>query len=246
MRLQIRFILALLFLAGFCAAAARADEEAAPQEYTRVTRNKKFVFVMLPPKPFDKYGTLKTRYPASGLYPNNGSNKPLWTVPWYEFDVDVASDGKHLVRWGPWPRTGDRFDTLALAFYENGREIKRYRVRDLVARPEALPRTVSHYHWLEGKTFDDRGGRVGVTTLQRHDPATGVRYLRKYVFDLASGRVVKGRLPPETEGRSLPKQARTGTGFLMPRSRARAANGVPLPVRAAPTTAARRADGRPF
>ena len=43
---------------------------------------------------------LRANYPCSGLYRNDGSDKPIWTVNWYALRVFVHPDGKHLVRMG--------------------------------------------------------------------------------------------------------------------------------------------------
>src|SRR5687767_1053443 len=85
--------------------AAFSDEESSPSEYTKVTSNKKYIFVML--RPLERRGEtgLYKKYPKSGLYLNNRSTKPLWTVDWYAFDVKVSADGQYLIRYGPWPRS---------------------------------------------------------------------------------------------------------------------------------------------
>lgn len=122
-------------------------------------------------------------------------------VVWYAFDVDVSSDGKHLVRWGPWPRLDDVLagQTLALSFYENGREIKKYRVKDLIARPKYLPSCMSHYQWLKESTFDDKRNRLTVLTLKGY----GGEKERRYVFDVTSGSLVSATLsrPSKTRRR---------------------------------------------
>ena len=62
-------------------------------------------------------GTLSKRYEKSGLYQNNGSTTPLWTVDWYAYRVHIVSVGVHMVRPGPWA-TGTR--NPAVTFYRNG------------------------------------------------------------------------------------------------------------------------------
>src|SRR5205823_4591024 len=55
------------------AAASLADEEWWPKEYKKLTTDRRFVFVMLPPKEWQRYGRLYPKYQASGLYRNDGT-----------------------------------------------------------------------------------------------------------------------------------------------------------------------------
>ena len=89
--------------------------------------------------------------------------------------MDITSDGKHLVRWGPWPSVED-YDELALVYHGNGFLLRSYRVSDLVAAPQKLRRTVSHLSWkaesefnaealeLYRRTENDAEDRFDVTT----------------------------------------------------------------------------------
>src|SRR6266849_3157524 len=83
--------------------SARADKPAEPWSYRVVCPNGKFVFVMIATafaneRPEDwgedrakEIREIRARYTQSGLYRNDGSNDPLWTVDWYSFHVYVAS-----------------------------------------------------------------------------------------------------------------------------------------------------------
>ncbi len=182
------FVAFLLLLLVPLPDAALADSVAPPTDYTRVTEDGRYVFVMLVPKGYPTYAekdeTIRRRYPQSGLYLKDGSATPLWTVDWYAYEVKVSSDGHHLVRWGPWPTKYD-YDALAVAFYEDGRETKDYRVKDLVAIPQRLPESVSHYTWRKDSSFDDSRDRLAIETLNGE----------QYVFDTTSGELVGGSLP---------------------------------------------------
>lgn len=157
------------------------DSEGLPIAYTCLTKGGKYIFVMLEPKVMRKnayqywvrpypnslegmqrQGLLHKIYPSSGLYRNDGSKAPLWTVDWYSYDAWPCSDGQHLVRWGGWPRSGDKGQTLALAFFRSGKEFKSYRVADLVEDTSDLPHSVSHYQWMKETSFDPIGFRVKV------------------------------------------------------------------------------------
>jgi hypothetical protein len=171
---------------------AQADSEAPPRDYKLVTGNGNYVFVMLVPSRLIQSLTwlnreLRNKYPSSGLYLNDGSNTPLWTVDWYAINTYISSDGKHLIRMGPWPVKGN-YSEVALSFYENGEEIKNYEVKDLVATPETLPESTSHYGWLEESFFDDKVGRMYIKTVNQE----------KYVFDVTTGEIPADR--PDTGG----------------------------------------------
>lgn len=111
---------------------------------------------------------LRAKYPCSGLYRNDGSDKPIWTVNWYAQWVFVHPDGKHLVRIGPWPRLGNPgqrlYDELAIAFYRNGNELEKYAVKDLVSNPQSLPVSKSHYEWRKDISFDEPKGILSLVT----------------------------------------------------------------------------------
>ena len=136
---------------------AFADTPAPMVDFIETTANGQYDFVMLPelnrsPEAFTYGGVkkkpeLRDQYPASGLY-LHGSKVPLWTVNWNAFVVVLSDDGHHVAQLGPWPIT-DHYDELAIAFYEDGRLLKSWSVRDLVGNKGiCLPQSVSHYRWL--------------------------------------------------------------------------------------------------
>src|SRR5688500_3455468 len=103
------FLLAVVAVLGF-EGSARADKKGPPQTRKEVTADGKFVFVMLAPQTLEdelkSHGTedaknavtaIRNVYKKSGLYKNDGSAEPLWTVDWYA-PVTVLSDGEHLIR----------------------------------------------------------------------------------------------------------------------------------------------------
>lgn len=133
---------------------------------------------------------LVLKYPASGLYRNDGSEKPLWTMPYLSWPqtLTLSSDGRHLVVWGGWPSNITTYRDDALTFYEDGLPIKRYMVNNLVMDPEALPHSVSHYQWMLDSSFDDAQGLLAVET-HNHE---------KYVFDIKTGKVASAIIPTVT------------------------------------------------
>ncbi len=180
----------LLVFAHAYSPAAFADSISPPRDYTKVTVDGRYIFVMLVgnnsqvPLEWSKVEEIRSKYSQSGLYKNDGSTTPLWTVDWYG-SVDLSSDGHHLIRWGPWPLMGHYAET-ALTFCEDGREINSYRIDQLVTLPILLPNTTSHFDWLRSADLDEVSGLLTVQT-QLWD---------SYVFDVRTGGVVTGIAMP--------------------------------------------------
>lgn len=164
----------------------RADSPLPPMSYTKVTKNNKYIFVMLAYRTSYDPENLKEKYPSSGLYPNDGSNVPLWKFSGFAPGVNVSSDGRHLITGGPWPQIGDKGETEAVVFYRDGKELKSYRIKDLVPKPEAMPQSVSHYIWCEKWEFDDEKGRLEIKTIAGEKSPS-----RTYLFDVTSGEIIE-------------------------------------------------------
>jgi hypothetical protein len=185
-------ILTLMLLA--LPSTAFADSPAPPRDYSVVTESGEFVFVMLAREELSVYNQvgfirrdeeLRQIYPKSGLYRNDGSSTPLWTVDWYSFSVEVSSDGRHLAKYGPWAQG---YGELALAFYEDGKEIASYRVDQLVTIPfyPFLPHSKSHYEWLKTSENDDKQGTLEIETMSGD----------RYTFNIASGTPINNFILP--------------------------------------------------
>lgn len=161
---------------------ASADTPAPPRDYIKETENGKYVFVMLaPPERWSqKDPAIRKTYKESGLYSNDGSSKPLWTVYWYSFEVYPSSDGKHIVRMGPWASSTDQ---LALAFYENGKDLKQYFIKDLVRDELKLRYTVSHFFWKSDLKFNDKEDTISLKTTDG----------QSYLFSVKTGEIIKDR-----------------------------------------------------
>lgn len=165
------------------AVLAHADEPVLEEDYIVEVGDGRYVFVMLVGES-DVVSEIRAKYKKSGLYEANETENALWTVDWYASEVDITPDGKHLVRWGPWPSI-EGYDELALEFHENGGLLRSYRVSDLVAAPQKLPRTVSHLAWRAESNFDAGKGELYLRT--EHD--------EEYRFDVTTGDVIEERGP---------------------------------------------------
>ena len=181
------------------------------KDYSFATEGGKYLFVMLIPNQQENGAgeasglDLKIRetYDHSGLYLNDGSTSPLWTVDWYATEVYVSSDSQYCVRIGPWPtyetdrdfeKDGRALGQLAVAFYRGGKKVRDYDISQLIHDPKKLPRGRSHFQWRERIWLDESALQLNVIT---HDE-------QKIVFDLKTGKVVDRQLP---EGpAALPKR----------------------------------------
>lgn len=172
--------LQLIFLSLTLCVPALADTPAPPRDYAKETEDGQYVFVMLAPpdRRVSKDPEIRKTYKESGLYRNDGSVTPLWTVYWYSFTVYPSSDSQHIVRMGPWASSVDQ---LALAFYKNGREMKIYLIRDLVKDQSKLKHTVSHFFWQKESKYNDKEGTILIKT---HDDQT-------YLFSVKTGEILQ-------------------------------------------------------
>lgn len=120
------------------------------------------------------------QYPAPGLYRNDGSIEPLWTVDWYAHQVYLSDDGVHLVRMGPWASS---LNDLAVAFYTRGKLIKDYTIESLLSDPTAIMRTVSHFMWKNNVVFDAATHQLTIETLSKD----------KHIFDITTGSLISSK-----------------------------------------------------
>jgi hypothetical protein len=177
--------LAVLVLA-ISVPAASAYKPAPPRTYATESPDGRHVFVMISPlseardleiwneETQNRIRAIRGKFPGSGMYRNDGTSEPLWTVDWYAYSVDVPSGGDYVVRyttggdgWGKQP---------ALAFYQRGALLRAYEIGDLIT----IPTLIDHGDWREQRTLDDAGRLVHVTT------ELGDRY----VFDVQTGEIV--------------------------------------------------------
>jgi hypothetical protein len=180
--------IAILIVLLSPALLAQADEPLPVDDYIVDVGDGRFVLVMLAADSAVIDGIqdkgIRAKYAKSGLYEMGDTGQAIWTVDWYALEVDSTPDGKHLVRWGPWPSI-EGYDELALAFYENGVLLRSYPVRDLVAEPQKLPRTASHLAWKAESEFNAENGELYVRTENDEE----------YLFDVTTGDPIEKRRP---------------------------------------------------
>jgi hypothetical protein len=200
-----KLVLSALLLA-LISASASADQPGRKRSRTTVSPNGQYVFVMIAPlapeedagywveKVATEIRKIREAYKVSGLYRNDGSREPLWTVDWYASYVEVASDGVHLVRFGPWAHSPEQ---EALTFFASGKEIRSYTIGELVAEPDKLPHSVSHFVWDKDIKLDDANLLYRLTTKNGE----------QYVFDITTGAIVS-----KSQEQTEPPAAASPTG----------------------------------
>lgn len=190
-----KFALMLVVVFVFVPSVVIADSTVPPRSYTTTSPNGQYVFVMIAPLSPEEDAAnyegayaarireIRRMYTVSGLYRNDGSTTPLWTVGWYALNVEVASDGKHVVRVGPSAAVSTNDE--AVAFFANDRLLHSYRITDLVVLPWLMPRSVSHFRWRADAHFDDTSMTYTIQTNHREH----------IVFDVRTGAIIQASRP---------------------------------------------------
>ncbi len=183
-----RYLPLLVFFGIFVISPLFADSLLPPRSYKEVLPSGKFIFVMLVPKDAWNYdqsirnSEVHPDYTRSGMYRNDGSTEPIWTVEWYSHGVDLAQDGVHLIRPGPWAWLRENtpaLDVEAVSFFANGQLLRTYQVGELVNNPGSFQQTVSHYWWQrEGRLTGEY--EYTIMTLDGN----------RFVFDVRTGEIV--------------------------------------------------------
>jgi hypothetical protein len=199
----------LAFLTIICGALQVRADQVGFSPYRIVSSDGRYLFVMLHDRQGHTHGQYD--YPANGLYLNDGSKTPLWTVDWVSY-AHLPSDGVHVVKQArAWSEAG--YDSEAITFFAYGRPIKSYTVRDLLDFPSLLPHTTTMYKWSQGfsryhgesntpvmfMSDNDRYFSKSVT----FDESTHTMTLRTlqgnvFVFDVNTGEILEARRPVRT------------------------------------------------
>ena len=125
---------------------ARVEQVEEMDEFIRIRRTtfeKRFVP--------DVKSTTGLQYTVSGMYKNDGSVRPLWTVDWYAGDdaVNVSRHGHVVVNRDRIIESGDS----VVEFYRRGKVVKSYSADDLLAGLPGVDR--SRYFQLFNPRIDE-------------------------------------------------------------------------------------------
>ena len=124
------------------AVSIRADQEAGNTLYVRAATYGGHYAKCIPTAIYGDAG--ETRIYLAQTNADTLEFKFNWYAP--ELKLQGTAWGISVVRFGSWPR-GHEVSTndLAVAFYLNDKLLKSYSTRDLVARPDDVQKSVSHY-----------------------------------------------------------------------------------------------------
>lgn len=118
----------------------------------------------------------------------DGDLKELWrTDGWYAFQGFLSNDGRYFVRMGPWASDQENHTDLAVAFYDRGKLLKQYQVKDLIRRESMLEYSVSHYRWRPSQ----QSKPTGFTQVSGEEAFHLVMIDKTiYVFELSTGKII--------------------------------------------------------
>ncbi len=226
--------LASLILCLVTSAASAKMYVPIPYSYRVFSADKRFVYVMIAPCPpesdaghadsearmhaaatsADEVRSLRKKYKQSGMYRNDGSDDPLWTVDWYDdvlkTKVFIAADGDHVIRTA---RYANGIGDEVVAFFDRGKRVRGHALSAFFDRPEMFNErrekavqdrkrknpggSGSTYYvppsaWASDQRLDDESMRFELTTVE------GARY----TFDATGGEIVQVE-PPELIGKPI-------------------------------------------
>lgn len=136
-----------LSFVGFFAPVCFADLVGPPVPYVVSSADGSHYFKMVP---YEKDVWNKAKSKGTLYKVRSGKDKIIYTVSgWYSYRVFISNDGKYLIRMGDWPSGIPKADDLAVAFYVDGQQKKSWSTLDLLKEPSKVPKSISHYTWLE-------------------------------------------------------------------------------------------------
>lgn len=158
--MKIRYLI-LLAVWSASLSLARADSPASPRPWVVTSKYGNHLFKMVPGKGrWDGAEYITDREPLGVAYTiqDDGELQALWRAEgWYTFEGYLSRDGRYFVRIGPWASDQEEHTDLAIAFYDQGKLVKQYEVRELIKKPDLLEHSVSHYTWRPEIQTDPTG-----------------------------------------------------------------------------------------
>lgn len=128
-------------------------------------------------------------YASPGLYKDDGSNVPEWTVDWYEDSSRhfIVNNGRNLIRL----RRTTNESGIALAFYDRGVLTKKYKVKDLIRDVDNIKSTdyCADGGWMKNRKVDNNNNTIMIETLNNE----------KYVFNTISGEILESKFDSTNE-----------------------------------------------
>jgi len=187
-------LLSLLCICAF-ASDGNASYPAPRWSFKKLTPNGKYIFIMIGEAERSAIGgflepseamEIRLKYPQCGLYPNDDSIVPLWTIEgmWYSHDLQLTSDGVHMIFVSQIAKASSE---VGLVFYENGKIIRSYRIEELVDdwdKCEVVRNTNRNTQptvcWIEKQQLDDEKLEYLLITKEGN----------QFLFDVTKGTVI--------------------------------------------------------
>jgi hypothetical protein len=179
-------LLPILLVVVLCSTSF-AGMRRAPVPHALTSPGGHYVFTMVPGPKDQEYSK------GSGVcskIESDGTLTEIWrTSGFYSEDLELHYDGNALARIGSWEsgdqEEGDPKESLAVAFYVKGKEVKRYKVSDLVKDESKLPVTSAGLSWLEYKLYQSPAFRPGEEIFHL-ETVDGIHYR----FDMNTGAIL--------------------------------------------------------
>lgn len=128
-----------------------ADQVSRPSAWVAISSLGDHLFKMVPAQGRfvgDKYVITEEAFGVAYEVDRKGDFVERWrTKGWFAQRGWLSEDGRYFVRKGPWASDYESRTDLAVAFYDRGRLLKEYKVKDLIKNPESLVQSASHYFW---------------------------------------------------------------------------------------------------
>ncbi|MCB0278841.1 MAG: hypothetical protein KDD94_05025 [Calditrichaeota bacterium] len=171
------------------------DRERPPYPFIIQSQNGAYYFKMSPSKkaPYDReLGEGYAFKIAAG-----DEDELVWsTTKWYAYEIYLANDGEHLIRIGNIPRGKKQSDKhLAIAFYRNGKLIKKYSTLRLLGNYQVQP-TASHYQF--------KGDEAGIENEVKKIFKLKLVNNQVLRFNFTNGDILEGAKPDKPEFMSQP------------------------------------------
>jgi hypothetical protein len=164
-----------------------ADSVGPQVPWVKTSKDGRYMFKMVPEKSQFVGEKLNVERDAFGVayeITEGGELKELWrTKGWYAFEGYLSEDGRYFVRFGLWAEDQEKHTDLAVAFYDQGKLLKEYQVRELIKNPKLLQNTISHYFWRPEIQTKPNGFNEEGFHLVMIDKTT-------YSFDFKTGKIV--------------------------------------------------------
>ena len=163
-----------------------------PASWRQKSEDQRYILVMVSPLPVDEDAghpsydgneirQIRAKYSKSGLYRNDGSTKPLWTIQYFsrprQAEVYIAPDGEHLIFGAD--------EWFVGWFFARGRSLAVYTVDDLVSYcrvKSLLSLRLTSCVWSH---FDADSLTYTIRTNQGEE----------FTFDVTTGQVIRTQSP---------------------------------------------------